>query len=211
MKKPLSQKLFLSENHRSFHENISDKKIWNQFLEGKDSALVYIYNNYVPVLFNYGKQIVNNEALIRDSIQDVFFELINKREKLNEAVSIKLYLLASFRRRLIRILVKGQKMIPEEFNKEYDQSEGFNYSLNTKLIQIPSSYCQDEKKIIENACNQLPKRQREAILLYYFEEFSYKEVADIMNLANSKNARTLIYRALDTLHKKLKKLKNELY
>lgn len=146
--------------------------------------------------------------MVRDSIQDVFFELINKRKTLNQAISIKLYLLASLRRRLIRLIAKEKRLASEE---SYNRTDGFNYSLNAKLIQHPSNYTQDEKKLIEIACNRLPKRQREAVMLYYFEELSYKEVADIMDLSNPKNARTLIYRALESLYHNLKNLQKEIY
>jgi RNA polymerase sigma factor (sigma-70 family) len=184
----------------------SDQEVWLEFLNGSEAAIADIYSKFVPVLYNYGLHIIKNDALVSDCIQDVFFDLIDKRNKIAPATSVKFYLIASFRRRLLRQITRDKKLTFEQ-NLE---NVGFTYKMDLDLIQISNKYAIDKKQILEKACNALPKRQREAIMLYFFEELSYQQIAEVFNFTHPKNARTLVYRALDSLAEKLSAFKNEL-
>ena len=178
--------------------------IWKDFLAGSDEALAHIYRTYASKLSNYGRQIISDADVVNDSIQDLFFELINKREKLGETTSVKNYLYASLRRRLVRSKAKVKKY-------KADDPEGkFNVSFlkddHTPLDQFST----ERIALLEKACNELPERQREAILLLYFEELEYHEVARIMNIGKVRSARALIYRAIESLKTILEPIKNEM-
>lgn len=41
-----------------FFKTKSEEEIWKLFLEGKDSAIAYIYSRYISVLYNYGRQLL---------------------------------------------------------------------------------------------------------------------------------------------------------
>ena len=58
--------------------------------------------------------------------------------------------------------------------------------------------------------SKLTLRQKEAVLYFYYEGMSYKEIADIMDLQKVKSARKLIYRSIDTLRKDLQAMKTTL-
>jgi RNA polymerase sigma factor (sigma-70 family) len=183
----------------------SDQEIWIDFLNGSESAIAYLYSKFVPVLFNYGMQIIQNDDMVSDCIQDLFFDLIDKRNKLAHAKSVKCYLIASLRRRILRQISRDKKLTLEQ-NLE---NIGFNYKMDLDLIQVFNNHSIGKNQILEKACNALPKRQREAIMLFFFEELSYKQIAEVFNFSHPKNARTLVYRALHTLSEKLSSFKNE--
>jgi DNA-directed RNA polymerase specialized sigma24 family protein len=45
----------------------------------------------------------------------------------------------------------------------------------------------------------LTERQKEAIFLRFYENMEYEQIASLMALKEVKNARTLIYRAIEVL------------
>lgn len=184
------------------YANKDESIIWDEFLNGSDSALAYFYRIYAHKLFNYGRQIVPQNETVSDSIQDLFFELINKRKKLGKTTSIKNYLYASLRRRLIRHKEKNAKQISGEGKFEI----GFFMDEHSPVDLFSS----EQISIIEKACNELPERQREAILLLYYEELDYEEIAKIMNIGKIRSARALVYRAIDSLKTILDPIRNEL-
>lgn len=188
-------------------ESPEEAVIWRDFLKGSDLALANIYRNYAPGLYNYGRQITTNDELVRDSIQDVFFELLKNRGKLSDAVSIKFYLFASLRRRIFRQLKKHSKIVLQE---KWINQDGFQFEANNEIRYVYECFSPDQKKLLQQACNKLPCRQREAITLYYYERLSYGEVAEMMGFAQVKSARDLVYRALDSLNGLLSKWKEEL-
>jgi len=88
----------------------SDKKIWDDFRRGEAYALSSIYHQHVQLLFRYGKKFSNDDELVKDTIQDLFFDLIRTRENLGETDNIPFYLMASFRRKLAKTLNKNLRI-----------------------------------------------------------------------------------------------------
>ncbi len=180
--------------------------IWIEFLRGSDSAVADLYRLYANKLFNYGRQFTRNEDLILDAVQDVFLNLIRTRDKLSVATCVKFYLYSSFRRSLVRQVKRANKI---DLHDDMED-EGFQITVDQNYLSVNTNIHNDQKKIIERFCNKLPARQREAIVLHYFEDLDYAEIAKTMNLLNSKSARTIVYRALDSLSKLLSAWKKEL-
>ncbi|MEA5429087.1 MULTISPECIES: RNA polymerase sigma factor [Arcicella] len=175
-------------------DKVSDSQLWNEFLKGSDSALETIYRQYVNVLYNYGRQFSSDTDLVRDAVQELFCELIQSRERLGATTSIKFYLLASLRNKLVR-KVKHE----DRFSSLNDFGGDFqiDFAADSDILR---ELCLDQSgELLQEAFNKLPIKQREAILLYFYEDVSYEEIAQIMEMTKVKSARALIYRALDSL------------
>ncbi|WP_215224132.1 RNA polymerase sigma factor [Echinicola shivajiensis] len=190
-------------NSSSMNERESD--VWREFQQGSELALAKIFNAYAHNLYNYGRQLTGHEDLVNDAIQDVFYQLIKSKHKISAANSIKYYLYSSFRRRLMRLLKQKRKMICEDNLEKEGQ---FLISIDPDYHSIQTMFTVDQKKILEEACNQLPLRQREVLSLYFFEGLSYKEIASVMDFSQVKSARKLLYRALENLNVRLHKHKD---
>ena len=88
----------------------NDIKLWEDFKKGEKYALSHIYYQYANLLFFYGKKFTTDDELIKDSIQDLFFDLIRTRATLGNTDHIYFYLIKSLRRRLLQSL-NGNKNI----------------------------------------------------------------------------------------------------
>lgn len=186
-------------------DQFSDKDehlVWERFTKGDDQSLVYIYRKYADVLYRYARQFTRRPEFIRDCIQELFYDLINKRSNLSPAHSIKGYLFAALKRKIVRDIKKEEKLQLEQ--------EGFNFSLSESSLSISHSLEERDFTIIQRKLNLLPINQREVILLHFYEGLSYAEIAEIMNI-KVRSARVLTYRALDSLHKQLSPYKESLY
>ncbi len=186
----------------------SEEEIWDHFRGGDEKALVLIYRQYANRLYNYGMQFHSDGDFILDCIQEMFYELIRRRQGLGKTTSIKYYLYSSFRRLLWDRLMKEKRLKKEQLN-----SSGSNFKIdfsikNFSLMEDPFDY--EQKDIIKKACNDLPFRQKEAILLSFYEGLSYQEIASIMQIKDVKYARTLVYRALESLRNILVKFREDI-
>lgn len=168
--------------------------VWQHFLNGDDQSLIYIYNKYADVLYSYGMQITGQRDLIRDCIQELFCDLIDKRDKLSGAQSVKGYLLASLKRRILREVKKKHKYQLE--------GEGFNFSPSEIPLSMVTDFKEWDPDIIHEKLNLLSVNQREVIYLHFYEGLSYKEIAGILKIKVT-SARMLTYRALESLQKHL--------
>ena len=174
--------------------------LWRQFKSGREEALVYLYRTYVNVLYNYGCQFTNQKETVRDAVQEFFIELIRNRQNLSDTSSIKFYLFRSFRRKLVRVLKKENKFAKEELTEK----PGFQISHNPEMRYIKDQLDVEQKKLLKEKFSCLPEKQREALLLYYYEGLSYEEIAKLFEMTRVKSARVLIYRAIDNLASELK-------
>lgn len=183
-----------------------DEQAWDAFLEGDEQALASIYANNIDRLYNYGRQFTKNKSLVKDTIQDVFFHLIDDRNGLGRARSVKAYLMACLRRRILDALKKERR----EVDLVLEEQEAFYIKVDANSYFIDSKLSIDQKKLLEQFCNELPVRQREIIMMRFFENMPYEEIALVMGLANAKTVRTMMYRGLNKLSKSLSPYKSQL-
>jgi RNA polymerase sigma factor (sigma-70 family) len=172
----------------------SDAEVWAAFNLGDERAFNYLYRLYTPILYRYGLGFCGDDNLVKDGIQNLFIYLRAKRGNLSEIRSIKAYLFRSLQNEIFRGL-KGQNS-----SVHFDSLEHcfqIEYSPETRYI------AREDEEIEQSKFNQLlsnlTRRQRQAILLLYEENLTYKEIAEVLELNDTKSARKLVYRALAAL------------
>jgi len=199
-----SETTFISSKHLEtikVFDKKSDYDIWNAFDQGDEMAFNYIYRTYVKDLFQFGSQYSCDSYLVKDSIQNLFIYLRKKRGSLSKINNIKGYLFKSIQREIIKnIKTKASVETLEENLFE----NHFLIEVSPEMNIIKGEVETELKLKIQRALNQLTTKQRKVILLFYVEELSYKEIADIMNFSEVKTARKIVYRALASLKELIK-------
>jgi RNA polymerase sigma-70 factor (ECF subfamily) len=182
-------------------EKKSDCDIWNAFNKGDEMAFNYLYRTYVQDLYKFGSQYSSDLSLVKDSIQNLFIYLRKKRGTLSEVTNIKGYLFRSIQREIIKNIKANASL--ELFEENFLESH-FQIEVSPEVSFIKKESDVQRKIQLQRGLNQLTTKQRKAILLFYEEELSYKEIAEIMNFSEVKTARKLIYRALAGLKEFIK-------
>jgi RNA polymerase sigma factor (sigma-70 family) len=174
-----------------------DNILWDQIKKGDPYAYHKLYDQYIDALFTFGIQYTNDDALVQDSIHDVFVELHNYRDSVAQEVMIKSYLFKSLQRNLFRKLKAQNKVVHLDSIKEAvyktDSAEDefilneTNLRRNTKLALVLTS---------------LTERQRYILHLRFSEDLSYEEISSTLGIT-PESCRTLIYRTLKEIKVKL--------
>ncbi|GMT45179.1 MAG: DNA-directed RNA polymerase sigma-70 factor [bacterium] len=154
-----------------------DTEIWERFKNGDEQAFSYIFDTYHIQLFEYGQRFTPDEYLVRDSIQDLFFELARKKEKLSSTNNILFYLLKSLRQKIFANMRKTNKISRAEIS--YERIEEFRLSYSTETDREEKEL---KLNLLAKAINQLPPRQKETIYLKFYKNLSNKEVAEVMHI-----------------------------
>ncbi|HZH72379.1 MAG TPA: sigma-70 family RNA polymerase sigma factor [Mariniphaga sp.] len=175
-----------------------DKKIWNDFRKGEKYALSHIYHQHVQLLFRYGKKFCKDDELIKDVIQELFFDLIRTSNNLGETNNIAYYLMASFRRRLAKSMNKKNELF---FKSDQEELEAeIVYSAEHDLIG--KEELSHRERTVKNALAELSPKQREILYYRYTCGFDYDKICEIMSLQYD-SARKQVSRALKALKKVL--------
>ena len=187
-----------SENNigksKQYVEKHQGDDLWKAIQAGNINAYHQLYLVYSEVLYNYGKKICSDTELVKDSIQDVFLILWEKRSTIHIKSSLKQYILISFKRELIR------KMTPRKV-PFYDHHNDFELNIEMKLID-QEKYIFLRKKL-DNAIRTLSPRQKEIIFLRYYENMSYSEISELVGLNQNSLYKVIsaaIHRLREHLH-----------
>ncbi|MBN7815464.1 RNA polymerase sigma factor [Algoriphagus pacificus] len=193
MRDSLNQNFFKSSND-SRKSSSDDLALWRSIKNGNDLAFSSLYNRYAQQLFNYGMHLCHNRELCKDSIQELFTYLWNRKESLSEIDSVKYYLLKSFRNLLIKSIEKDRKFFVDLDDKhEQFQPETF---VEEEIILKEINFLKREK--MNFALSNIPKRQREIIVLRYFNEMNYQEISSLMGISVP-SAHNLLSKSLQSM------------
>lgn len=178
----------------------SELNIINRFLHGDNEAYSLLYREHVQELFSYGKALTGDHELLKDAIQDVFYKILSNPAALKNVQNLKYFLFKSLKNRLIDI-IKSEIHQSQSSEAAYERLE---FTVND--VTILDNLILEEERIeisrkIKLLLNLLTSRQREAVCLRYIYGMEYDEIADLLNMGNSKSARNLVSRAIEHLRK----------
>lgn len=169
-----------------------DILLWESFRKGDRDAFAALFRNHYGALYKYGGKFTLDTQQLEDCIQELFIELW-KANSCTPVLSVRSYLLKSLKYKLLRSNRKRRStLLPA------DEDLAFEWSHETFLIAEQES-AEKRQKVLK-ALEQLSPRQKEIVYLKYYQDLSYEEVGEIMNI-NYQVARNLLYQAMKTLKK----------
>lgn len=159
------------------NENI----IWDKMLTGDRDALGRLMHSYFRPLANYGLRFTTDKEVIKDSIQELFIVVWERRSHLAVAVNVKSYLFSSFRRLLLRTLKKMHKTATLTLDSSYLENFALILGVDDKIIQ--TEHAIKLSKHFNILISSLPERQKEVVYLKFFESLSREEISHILEIA----------------------------
>lgn len=152
----------------------TDKELLKVFNQNRSAGIELIFKQYYETLCHSAMRITKEQSLAEDIVQEVLFELYKKTEDLN-IDSLIGYLKRSVYNRSIN-KVKSRK--------DFVDTDDINYELGS---EDSNSQEQMEFSELENFLNRvidaLPEKCRLVFVLNRFEQLSYKEVAEKLNIS----------------------------
>ena len=177
----------------------SDYQLWEDFKKGEQTALSQIYQLYVDSLYRYGKKFSPDSDLVKDTIQDLFCNLIRTREKLGTTDHIYFYLIKSFRRKLFRSLSETNKT---RHNEEDEEALTVNIVYSVEEDYIQKEHLSKKEEMVQKGLAELSPKQREILYYRFTCDFEYEQICEIMSMKYD-SARKMVFRALKSLRENL--------
>jgi len=164
--------------------------LWHRFINGDEDALSQLYNCYVHQLYSFGVKIHRDDQLVKDCIQEVFIQVINKRQSLRVTETTHTYLFKSLRNKLLEELRSKNRRT--DIVNSLDNS---SHDISIEETRVNSE--ENEQRLLKmaRALETLSNYQIEALYLKYSQGFEYDKIAEILEI-DIASARTLIFRSL---------------
>ena len=153
---------------------LEDTSLLSAIQKGDRSAFDVLFQKYYSVLCTYCYRFVRLEDA-EEIVQDVMLWLWENRERPVIEYSLKQYLFkAVYHRCMTRI---AQNEVKQRADTAY-------YERMFAMLQEVDIYQINElSKHIQRAINELPPTYREAFIMHRFQNLSYKEAAELLNVS----------------------------
>ena len=168
-----------------------DQNLLRQYREqGSDAAFRALVDRYVNLVYSAALRKTDDPHLARDASQMVFIDLARKARRLNQNVVLAgwLYRGACF---------AAAKLIRNEARRAAREKVSTNMNADSTEA---NAYWTQLKPILDDALNALAEKDRDAVILRFFENKAWREIGDALRLSEDA-AQKRVNRALDKLRR----------
>lgn len=174
----------------------SQKDIVQKIKQGNIKAFEAVFRELYSPLTGYANKIINDHDKAEEIVQDVFYTIWKKREKLNISSSFKSYLYKSVQNSCLQLI--QHEMVKEKHRQFVINRDGDRQPNPHEVLEV-----QEINIAIKKTLATLPERCREIFKMNRFEGLKYKEIAEKLSISQ-KTVEANITKALKHLRKNLR-------
>ncbi|MBL7967821.1 MAG: sigma-70 family RNA polymerase sigma factor [Prolixibacteraceae bacterium] len=182
---------------------MDDKQLIKKILERDDLAFGIFVEKYKKLVYTAIFRLVRDATDAEDIFQDVFLEVYRSIHYLRNESDLAGWLFKIAYNKSISFL---RKKNPARANSTSYEDQKIESQKTYSIVdhQTPSQKLEDQEAeiVLYTAIDRLPEMQKKALLLHKFENYSHKEIGEMMELSIS-SVESLIYRAKIALRKSL--------
>ncbi len=173
---------------------INDHAQYEDIKKGNIKAFEMLYHQYFRSLVSYATLRLGDEQLAKDTVQQVFLTLWEKKHSLEIKGAMAAYLMSSVKNACFN--TERHHKVKKAHEKSILHSEKSNYQEST-------IFSTDLQNKIHDSLTKLPDQCRRVFHLSRFEEKSYKEISDKLSIS-IKTVEVHMGKALRILREELK-------
>lgn len=168
------------------------KELIRKAKKGDEEAFTQIILHISDDLYKIARTRISNEEDIADAIQETMIEIYKSIKKLKDEEKLKKW--------VIKILInKCNRIYRRKYKKSDLSMEEYNFD-NMDLDSANSINKLESEINFFDIIKNLNYEERIIIILYYMEEYSVKEIKEILNM-NENTINTHLYRARQKIKK----------
>ena len=149
----------------------SDDELLQQFAETADQEIFgQLYARYIPLIYGLCLKYLQQIEDAEDAVMNIYEDLSRKIHRY-QIDTFKTWIYGTAKNYCLQILRKKSKNFFEEIDITVMESDEFEHLIDT-----------DDDKEKEDALNycleKLPEEQRQCIVLFFFENYSYADIVE---------------------------------
>ena len=127
---------------------------------------------YYPDLYRFGLSLTGSEADAADLTQETFYIWANKGHQLQKAASVKSWLFTTLHREFLETCRRRNRFSNESIDERTED-----------LASVPADCAERaDSRTLLRILAEIAEDFRAPLVLYYMEDLSYKEIADVLAL-----------------------------
>lgn len=165
---------------------ITDEMLTERVMQGDQDAFRLLFERHRTPMYRFCMLMLGKHAVAEDIYQEAFISLFRACRKGEVIHNVRAYLLTVARRRCLNQMRNNGRYLP------LDEDISLTYEMDLDSLGVGDA--------LQDALLRIPAQYRETFLLFEIEGYSYKEVAECLDVSID-IVRNRIYRAKKALQK----------
>jgi RNA polymerase sigma-70 factor (ECF subfamily) len=184
----------------------SDAAIMLRAAAGDESSFNFLVGKYHRPMIHFLFRMVHNQAVAEELAQEVFLRVYRAREgyRAEARFTTWLYRIATNLAVNHARDTRSERTAQTVYLDAPDEETGTTPDLADDELSAEEQMLREERmKAIRKHVDDLPERQKMAVLMHKYQGMDYKQIGEVLKLSESAT-KSLLFRAYQTLRTKLK-------
>jgi RNA polymerase sigma-70 factor, ECF subfamily len=188
------------------YEAMVDADVMLRVKNGDDAAFEYLVTKFRRPMLSFMYRMARNSAVAEELVQEVFLRVYRSRATYNAEAKFStwLYRIAT---NLAVNHARDTKYERPELSVNLDEPDSETGQVLDLADGAPTAeqvlLRRERLAAIRQHVQNLPERQRMAVLMHKYQGLDYRQIAEVLKLSESAT-KSLLFRAYETLREKLK-------
>ncbi len=158
-------------------EDINDEDVARRIQQGDVNAFSLLVRRYEAKITRYGRKFLSRPDDIKDIVQEIFTKTFVNIRSFDAKRKFSPWIYRIAHNEFVNALKKKktEKLAFVDFDAFFPHPAA-------KEAADGDVERADLRRMLDKCIEKLPAKYREPLILYYFEEMNYREIADVMHL-----------------------------
>lgn len=170
-----------------------EQQVVQEILSGDKERYAVIVKEYQETVANLCYRLVGNKLEVDEVTQQVFVELYMALPRFRHESRLSTFIYRITVNVVSKMLKHESRFVSYDSSQEYTSND-YQHSREDQLMK------EEQTRRLHQAIGHLKPEQRTALVLSVFNDFSYNDIAEVMQVSLSK-VESLIFRAKKNLQK----------
>ena len=162
--------------------SLSDSQLVVNYLNGHEASLEILIMRHKSKVYGMIRQKVQQKEIAEDLFQDTFIKVINtlKKDGYNEEGKFAQWVMRIARNLVMDYFRDAKKFKTVSGGNEYNIFDTLDLKVsNIEDHLVKKQIHQDLRRMID----ALPREQKEVLMMRHYQELSFKEISEILNIS----------------------------
>lgn len=168
-------------------EHLADEALMEAYRRGDDRAFTVLVERYRIELFQFLYRFTNDAATADDLFQEAFLQVHLSADTFDTSRRFRPWLFTIAANKARDLLRKNNRqstqIAPSGFEPDSDEAQPVTEWAASDILP-PDEQLQNEetRQLVQQVVASLPDHLREVLLLAYFHQFAYKQIAEMLGI-----------------------------
>jgi len=176
-----------NDKSNSHNSKSNEQELLRRYVAGDKDAFKVIVTRYKDQLYAFLRRFLNNQQLVEEAFQDTFLQLYLSRKTFEKDRPLRPWLFTIAANKARDALRKQQRHETVSITAMAEPSDlsvddVLNSLKSYEITPYDEATKAERQERVRQIISEMPENLREILILAYFEQFSYKQMADILSI-----------------------------